>query len=130
MFFPNQALISGVEDMQINKGASRIVFVTPKFVIKFPRLISWKHFLTGLLANLQEKRFAVSDWQELCPVLLSCPFGFWLIMPYAQPLSDSDWLEFNYKKFVDRVNYCVPVENKRDSFGVLNDRIVAIDYGN
>lgn len=124
--------------MRIAKGATRIVFINRYFVVKFPALYSWEHFLRGLLANLQEKKFSKAGWQELCPVSAACPLGLWLIMPYAQPLNDSDWADFDYQSFVDRPDYRVPVENKRDSFGVLGDRaersvggnrIVAVDYG-
>jgi hypothetical protein len=47
------------------------------------RLLSWKHFLYGLLANMQEAQFSKTSWPELCPVLWSLPGGFLVVMPRA-----------------------------------------------
>lgn len=116
--------------MQVKRGATRIVFIfEDRFVVKIPNTRSWSLFLRGLLGNLQERVFGASKWKELCPVLASCPLGFWLIMPYAEPLRDEEWVWMDYDKFVDREDYRVPAERKQDSFGMLNGRIVAIDYG-
>lgn len=82
-----------------------------------------------MLANLQEKTFSATNWSQLCQVVVAGNSGLWLIMKYARPLTDSEWAGFNYDTFVDHEDYIVPVENKRDSFGVINEQIVAIDYG-
>lgn len=107
-----------------------MVLIFPgRFVLKVPALRSWKAFLTGLLANLQEKAFSSTGWPELCPVTLGCPLGFWLVMPYARPLTQEEWIDLDYSAFVNRADYCIPAEEKICSFGVLNGQIVAIDYG-
>ena len=38
--------------------------------------------------------------------------------------------EFSYKLYPDNytIEYYFPVENKIDSFGIINNKIVAIDY--
>lgn len=110
-------------------GATRIVFLLPKVVVKIPRTDSWKFFLCGLLANMQEREFAGTGWPELCPIVASCPAGFWVVMLRCEPLNDYWWHHFDYEEFVDGGDYHVPAENKRDSFGFLRDRIVAVDYG-
>jgi hypothetical protein len=50
-------------------------------------------------------------------------------MPYACPLTDSEWASFDYDTFVNQEDYLVPAENKRDSFGILYGKVVAVDYG-
>lgn len=82
---------------------------------------------------MQEVEFSKTNWAELCPVRFSLPGGFLLVMPEATPLSDQEWQEFLqdvYELFVaGDGSYTVPVEAKRCSFGRLNGRIVAVDYG-
>ena len=82
---------------------------------------------------------------------VSWPFGLLLVMERAEPLSDEDWSSFCYETFVTRGNpqakvifddnngdvshltdpiHCiVPSENKIDSYGYYDNRIVAVDYG-
>lgn len=112
-----------------NKGATRMVFLFPKIVVKIPRINDWKLFLCGLLGNMQERQFAKTGWPELCPIVASCPAGFWVVMRRCESLNDYWWQHFDYEEFIDGGDYVVPVENKRDSFGWLDDRIVALDYG-
>lgn len=85
----------------------------------------------GILANLQEREFSATGWPQLCPTCLSDPLGFGLVMHYARPLTDQEWAEFagHYPRFVNQEDYRVPVEFKRNSFGIFQGRIVAIDYG-
>jgi hypothetical protein len=43
--------------------------VTKRRAYKLPSFYSWKHFLLGLLANMQEAEFSRTGRPELCPVL-------------------------------------------------------------
>lgn len=113
----------------VHLGATRLVILTKTRAFKLPSLWSWKHFLEGLLANMQEKVFSDAKWPELCPVTFYIPGGFLSVMPRTVPLSDHEWEVFDYSTFVDREDYVIPAEDKRDSFGVLRGRLVAIDYG-
>jgi hypothetical protein len=92
-------------------------------------LFSWEGFLTGLLANLQERQFAATGWPELCPIIFADPLGFLVIMPRCMPLRLDLWADFDVDSFRSTPTYFVPVENKYDSFGYLKGQIVAIDYG-
>lgn len=113
------------------QGITREVFLTRRHAIKIPKLIyGWHKFLCGLLANMQERTFAQSGWPELCSVVFSIPGGWLLVMRRAEPLTDAEWCAFDAEKFCDLADYVVPAEFKRDSFGKLDGRIVAIDYGN
>ena len=111
-------------------GATRTVILVGSIVIKIPRMCSWKLFLHGLLANMQESQFSKTGWQELCPVLFSIWGGFCLIMQRAEPLTDFQWSRFSPEHWVKKEDYTVPVELKQSSFGMLKGKIVAIDYGN
>lgn len=111
--------------MNIRKGATRWVFCFRGYAVKIPSFYSWRHFLQGLIANMQERRFAGYN-RLLCPVLFAVPGGFLLVMPKVeQPISIHDY-EIALA-IVDR--YTLPVERKLDSFGYLNGEIVAVDYG-
>lgn len=115
--------------MQIAWGASRMVLLTKRWAFKFPRPTEWRLFLTGLLANMQERAFAGAGWPELCPVVWSVPGGWLVVMRRAVPLSASQWEGFDAKAFCVRPDYCVPAEAKWSSFGWLDGKVVAVDYG-
>lgn len=111
-------------------GATRFVLITDRLVFKIPRLSSWKSFLQGLLANMQEREFARTGWEELCPVFFADPFGLLVVMPKCMPLRRDFWVnEFDYSAFCNREDYVIPVEQKHDSFGRYKGKIVAVDYG-
>ena len=114
----------------MKQGSTRNVFLTERYAIKVPRLVEWKLFLHGLLANMQEANF----WKNLksdrlCPVLFAAPGGFLVVMARAAEFSRSDHEELDYDAFVDAGDWIVPVEDKQDSFGWHDGRVVAIDYG-
>jgi hypothetical protein len=116
-------------------GATRLVLLVGRWAIKVPRITSWKLFLHGLLANMQEAEFSKAGWPELCPVLWSIPGGLLVVMKRAVPVTDGWWK--TRQDVIDRVfnprrGYVVPVERKQDSFGWLDSedgRLVAVDYG-
>jgi hypothetical protein len=99
--------------------------------ITVPKLIyGWHKFLCGLLANMQEATFGRAGYPEVCPVLFALPGGWLLVMRRAVMLTDEEWAAFDPKAFCETPNYVIPAEFKQDSFGKLDGRIVAIDYGN
>ena len=114
-------------------GYSRAVFALGAFVVKVPRLATWERFLYGLLGNMQETYLGQFEWPELCPVLFALPGGFAVVMRRAQVCTDADWPgEDACKEIIsnaNRADRCVPAELKPDSWGWLNGRLVAIDYG-
>jgi hypothetical protein len=112
------------------RGSNRIaISLRDIYVFKIPNCSSYSQFLHGILANLQEKFFSAAKWTELCPVTIAGKSGLWLVMPYARPLTDDEWESFDYDTFVEQEHYVVPVEKKRDSFGILYGKVVAVDYG-
>jgi hypothetical protein len=113
------------------EGTTRIVFVSTTRVFKVPNFMSgWRLFLCGLLANMQERQFGALGWDELCPVFWSIPGGWLVVMPRARVMSDAEFASFDVTEFCEREDYVVPAEHKSNSFGFLENRIVAIDYGN
>ena len=124
----DQMCVSG--DWRIKQGSARNILLTKHYAIKMPRLVEWRLFLYGLLANMQEAqfwRYLHSD--KLCPVLWSLPGGLLLVMPRAAAFSREDHAALDFDAFVDAGTWVVPVEDKQDSFGWYCGRIVAIDYG-
>lgn len=86
----------------------------------------------GLLANLQERSFSAAGWPELCPVIWAFPGGWLLIMRRARQLTMKEFDSLIYSEWIkgDSNDYIIPVEEKLDSFGMLDGKIVAVDYGN
>jgi len=111
-------------------GATRVVILTRKHAIKLPNFLNgWKLFLHGLLANMQERQFSTTGWPELCPVVFSTPGGWLVVMRRARPMSIEEFHGFDVEGFCDQSEYRVPAESKASSFGYLEGRIVALDYG-
>jgi len=116
--------------MKISHGSTRTVLLTKKYAIKIPSFVEYKLFLQGLLANMQEVAFSKTGWPELCPVLFYIPFGIITVMPRCEPLTREQFDKLDYFMFTLRENYVLTfVEHKIDSFGILNGKIVAVDYG-
>ena len=51
------------------------------------------------------------------------------MMRRAEPLTDQQWADFDYQGYIESTNGGMLAENKRDSFGVVNGKIVVVDYG-
>lgn len=78
---------------------------------------------------MQERTFGKMDWPELCPVIFGMPGGWFIVMRRAEPLTNQQYWLMDYDAFVNQPDYKVPVENKWDSFGMIEGKIVAVDYG-
>lgn len=120
--------------IKIRKGATRSVFVFSNFVIKVPTFLSWRLFLNGLLANIQEELFSGVD-DCLCPVMYSDIFGFVLIMKRAcvipnriNHLNFCNYLEAKYKN--NNMSELILSDSKPSNWGILEGKLVKIDYGN
>jgi hypothetical protein len=121
-------------------GVTRTVILTKRWAIKLPTLVyGWKYFLYGILANLQEIDWSGSD-ERLCPVRLASPGGLVIVMPRCQALTDEAYsteVESIYPRWAAQcdtstgevLSYDLPVEMKPSSFGRLNGKVVAVDYG-
>lgn len=116
---------------QINRrGITRTVILTRRWAIKLPNMrYGWEHFLRGLLANMQEREFGRTGWPGFCPVTFSLPGGWLVVMPRVRMMTPGEFERFDADMFCERGDYVIPAEAKWDSFGYLNGRIVAIDYG-
>jgi hypothetical protein len=120
---------------QLNKqGVTRTVLLIGPYAIKLPCLhYGWRNFLQGLLANMQERQWATMNLPILCPIVFSLPGGFLNVMPRCRILTDAEWQDYAEMAISpeeERGDFVVPVEHKSDSYGWLNGRIVAVDYGN
>lgn len=117
-----------IGDIKLCKsGCTRLVLLVGKYAIKIPRFdYGWKLGLCGLLANMQEKEFSPIS-EKACSVILSIPGGFLNVMPRCDPITDSQWSDI--KSACPLSWLPLPVELKRDSFGVYKNRVVVVDYG-
>lgn len=112
------------------RGATRVVIVMRHIVIKIPAITSWKLFLLGLLANMQEREFSAIGDPNLCPVITSSRFGFFIIMPRCQPIKHMGL----YATELHRIRGRLPQDfylsdAKPENFGYIRGRLVKLDYG-
>ena len=126
----NQSGTPGVDRrVRCLRGATRIVLLVGGYAVKVPLPQTWRTFLNGLLANMQEREFSRTGWPELCPVVGSLPGGWLVVMRRTEPLTCYEYNVFDTREFIERSDGVIPVEEKQDSFGWLDGRIVAVDYG-
>ena len=110
------------------QGTTRTVFLTQNYAIKIPSMKSWRFFLHGLLSNMQEKEWSGVD-ERLCPTYFSIPGGFLNIMPRVVEITYEDWIDLDTEKYLKDQYMILPVDNKYCSFGYLDGKLVAVDYG-
>jgi hypothetical protein len=114
----------------IKRGATREVFIFKRFVVKIPSFRSWRLFLHGILANLQEKTFSGAH-PMLMPVLF-CLAGFILVMPKCEQVFEQEELlliEALDKQKNDDWYGFLESDFKPMNFGIYNGQVVKIDYG-
>lgn len=116
-------------------GANRLVVLTARHAYKIPNVRSWWTTVWGLIDNMQERRAnGLGRWGHrqdgIAPIVFSLPGGFLNVMRRAEPVPDDLWARFDFDAHCRRDGYWIQAEPKRDSFGVLDGEIVAVDYGN
>lgn len=122
----------------VARGCTRTVFLIGKWAMKLPVMNAVTRrddsLLRGMLANIQEARcWVIKEMRPmLAPVIYCAPFGLFLVMRRCDPLQ-TELTDLEAKRFyydsVRETGYMVPVEDKPSSFGYLDGRLVAVDYG-
>lgn len=117
----------------LTAGSSRTVILTQRWAIKLPGAWAypgyrWTSLLRGLLHNMEERAFSRLGWPCLCPVHFALPGGLLIVMPRARPLSRQAWLALDYRRFFAAHGIQPLAEEKIDSFGIYDGRVVAVDY--
>lgn len=109
-----------------------MVFLTAHYAFKIPRLDSWRLFLYGLLGNIHEKQWVNDVGDYVCPIIFYAPGGFLSVMPrceqrhglYEKFRASFERSDEDTARILSNI-----VEDKDESVGVLNGKIVAVDYG-
>lgn len=113
-------------------GCHRTVLLLSRYVFKVPIMgfgLSW--WVRGWLANLREREeWRLTKDPGLCPVLLSL-FGLVIVMRRCEtvPPVEHDDVLAERAEFVVRRGYECSAEPYAKSYGRLNGRVVAFDYG-
>lgn len=126
-------------DFKIKHGSTRTTFLVGRYAVKIPMLFGgeFRLFLLGLIHNIDEHWRSYGSFKNAVnPVIFHIPGGWLNIYRRAEPLSEIQWLSFdyhyhcNYKcRFMDNFIHINFIENKYDSFGVIDGEILAVDYG-
>jgi hypothetical protein len=108
-------------------GAYRRVFFLSRIVIKLPRL---RFVLPGLRCNRWEREMwyrwrPMFGWESLCPILFADPLGLVVVMPRAQKPVTLEEIETATPVYFPAPTY----ETVAEAFGLVNGRVLAIDYG-
>lgn len=129
----------------IRHGITRTVFLVGSWAIKVPsgRRMSTHGpvrgrlagFAEGYLANLSELTWGrYEDWQgKVAPILHSWLFGVIQVYRRCEPMPEADWRwtdgDWSYHGDL-ALPYLFPElgDVKPDNFGILNGRVVRLDY--
>jgi hypothetical protein len=123
---------------QIRHGITRTVILTRRHAVKLPSLRGHSTgglrgrlhgFAAGIIANHSEADWhAFEDWGgQVAPVLRSWLGGIVNVYPRCDPLpvnADGDYVGAEPLPVLDPD----PGDDKPDNYGILNGRIVRIDY--
>lgn len=123
--------------MEWRYGTTRRVLLTCGYAIKFPATNSWRNFLYGIIANGNEYRFSSMNCDLLADVVWRSWLDFVVVMKRAEVKNQEDEDRFD---FLDRFIVLASesehaemlsniVEHKVCSVGLIDGKIVAIDYG-
>lgn len=133
----------------IKKGASRIVFIFKKFVVKIP---NYKHFRLGILSNCKENYYSTFNNTNLLKVLFCDPLNLFLVMervityeeiilkmyhnldnpcPYIDRYELTEQFEqvVKYRVKNDILSYLILEDLKPENYGLYENNLVKIDYG-
>lgn len=117
----------------MKKGVTRIVFLCKNLVIKIPNYqYSMTNFLKGCNANWSEriyyKTFKNAVFKDnmvdfVSPSYFCAWFGLFQIQKRCEPM----WRDLTDKEKAFFEPLC-GTDNKKENFGILNGKIVCIDY--
>lgn len=107
------------------RGVTRIVIPISKVVLKIPNFsYSWKNFLRGLLANLQEKEtYSWHPHKNLLAPVIWCSWGGWLLIMRRATVVEEDQ---DYQKWIEAG---LGGDDKWPNYGYIDGNLVKIDYG-
>lgn len=109
------------------RGITREVILIGRYAFKLPSVRSWWLFLEGMQCNMNEwERRTCSD--QFCPIVFHIPGGFLNVMKRCDPFDEYEY-EKMYNLFYSNNECHSFVENKKCSFGLLDNKLVAVDYG-
>jgi hypothetical protein len=110
-------------------GEFRTVFFFGMYAIKIPR---FTNIVKGMLCNRWEYEMwhhwrPIFNWENLCPIKYSSPFGLFLIMTRAEQPVTFDEITKSY----DALDYYpdIDVEYKPENWGKVSGKLVCVDYG-
>lgn len=120
-------------------GSTRIVLLTKRFALKFPRVDSWMSFVQGMLNNLTEGRWKDYGNKHLCPIKYSNKFGLLVVMVRAQEITDNKRFKEDLLQLVEDeskgINPCelggdfFEYDASPQNFGYIDGQLVRTDYG-
>lgn len=116
------------------KGTTRWVWLHGKYAIKIPSMQSWKQFLQGMLANLQERCWWKSlHHPKLAKVYYCDRLGLCLVMEKADFVMCSNPHVITQKSISEFFYECesagLPVDPRPSNIGVFDGQYKLIDYG-
>lgn len=107
----------------MHKGITRRVFFLGKYAVKVPHGAQ-RHFLSGCLANLLERKYTKEKlFDGINPSLYCAWMGLFSVQRKAFPLE-----RHLTKKEKERFMYLTS-DLKKENFGLIDDKLVCIDYG-
>ncbi len=117
-------------------GTTRIVVTLKKVVVKIPNFRTWHSFIQGLWCNMNEAntwRWNSGKYEQgkshlLCPVVWASWGGWILVMKKVDRLlNDMSREERELLDFTEHEKH-FPGDDSRSNYGILNNKLVKIDY--
>lgn len=114
---------------EVKSGSTRTALLIGNTVIKVPNPTSWMSFLWGCINNLYEQ-YIWKDFNKqdcLCPIIWAGIGGLFNVMPRCDLVPAS--VQFDAREWLRERKLDHVCEGHPDCFGMLNNKLVIVDYG-
>lgn len=118
--------------MWLNKqGGTRYVIMLEKYVVKIPSWYSYKHFLDGLVANINESSLGSFNYPCLATMVKGNRFGLFVIQKRIKPVNHVGlfWIELNKLTHESIIPGVHLRDVKPQNYGYDRGQLKRLDYG-
>lgn len=118
---------------EFHRGCTREVFLVGQYAIKIPSFSCWKHFLLGLIGNLNERTWRkLIDLPGFPPIVYGNVLGLVLVMRRVRPVRHTGLFWLDVAELIATSEMAPEFwryDIKYNNYGYYKGKLVKIDLG-